>query len=172
VVAMGQEDPTSMLSLRALVLSLALDYIDGPIARKLGMCTQFGDLLDHYTDHLTMAYLVYLTSAWRVNVAVNALHCAVAFGYMAYHGCYFKHLGRPNAVCAVIEANNYFNMPAMLWNGNTVIIPFVKISYMLEFGVPLKQTTELVNAFDVLGLLVTGAYSIAVLFPGPTGSTK
>ena len=56
-------------------------------------------------------------------------------------------------------------MPSMLWNANTVIVPFVKISYMLEFGVPLKQTTELVNVFDALGLLVTGAYSIAVCFP-------
>ena len=99
------------------MLSLALDYIDGPAARYFRMCTRYGDLLDHYTDHLTMFYLVYITSAWQLNVAANALHMVVALGYMAYHGCYFKHGGRPNYVCSVIEANNYFSMPSMLWNG-------------------------------------------------------
>lgn len=167
LMAILDKDPTSVAAFRALVLSLALDYIDGPIARRLDMCTQFGDLLDHITDHLTMFYLVYLTSAWQANVAVNALHCVVALGYMAYHGCYFKHGGRPNTVCAIIEENNYFNMPSMLWNANTVLVPFVKLSYMHEYGLPLKSTTELVNLFDLLGLLVTGAYSIAVLVPGP-----
>ena len=77
-----------------------------------------------------------------------------------------------SAVAAIIEENNYFNMPSMLWNANTVIIPFVKISYMLEFGIPLKTTTELVNIFDALGMCVTAAYSIAVLVPGPPKEGK
>lgn len=166
VVALMEEDPSSSTAIRAVVLSLALDYIDGPIARRLNMCTQFGDLLDHYTDHITMFYLVYVTSAWRLDVAVNALHCAVACVYMAIYGCYFKHGGKPNAVAAAVEANNYFNMPAMLWNGNTVLIPFVKMSYCLEHGLPLKQSTELLDFFNLLGLLVTLAYSIAVWIPG------
>jgi len=165
VVAMAEEEPGSMVALRAVVLSLALDYFDGPVARWCDMCTQFGDLLDHITDHVTMFWLVYVTSASPLNVWLNALHCLIALGYMLYYGCYFKHGGKPNAVCAVIEGNNYFNMPALLWNANTVVVPFIKMSYHLEHSLPLKASTELIDWFDMAGLLVTTAYTIAVCIP-------
>ena len=168
VAMMETDDPASQTALRAMVVSLGLDYIDGPIARRFNMCTKFGDLLDHYTDHISMFWLVYVTSAWPVNVFANFVHMAVACGYMAYYGCYFKHSGRPNAVCAVVEANNYFNMPALLWNANTVLIPFCKMAYKLEYGLPLKKAPELLNFFDALGLVVTLGYSIAVCIPGAT----
>jgi len=165
VVSLAQPDPWSSASIWALVLSLGLDYIDGPCARAMGMCSQFGDLLDHYTDHVTMFWLVYITSSSKVNVAVNALHCIVACGYMAVRGHYFKHSAGGNYVTRLVEENNYFNMPAMLWNGNTCIIPLVKMSYSLEWGIQKQGSTMLVDFFDALGLLVTLAYSIAVCLP-------
>ena len=50
-LALMEADPGSAKATACLVLSLTLDYIDGPAARKFGMCTQFGDLLDHVCDH-------------------------------------------------------------------------------------------------------------------------
>ena len=52
------ESPASNTAIWCLTISLVLDYIDGPAARYLNQCSQFGDLLDHYADHLTMMYLV------------------------------------------------------------------------------------------------------------------
>ena len=167
--AAAQDDPGSNKALWGLVLSLALDYIDGPAARKFNMCTRFGDLLDHYTDHITMFYLVYITSASQLNVMVNALHCAVACGYMAVRGHYFKHSAGGNAITRIVEENNYFNMPSMLWNANTVLVPFVKLSYHIEQGLPRKGTTKLIDLFDYLGLCVTLAYTIAVCLPSKRG---
>ncbi|KAL3914793.1 MAG: hypothetical protein SGPRY_007496 [Prymnesium sp.] len=115
-----------------LSLSLALDFIDGPLARRLGMCTQFGDLLDHVADHITMWWLVYITTSSTLNSLVNGLHCAVALLYMAKEGHYFKHSQGGNAVTKLIESNNYFNMPSLLWNANTWVIPLMKLSYALE----------------------------------------
>ena len=96
VVALMEEDPSSSTAIRAVVLSLALDYIDGPIARRLNMCTQFGDLLDHYTDHLSMVYLVYLganagSTFGAINLAVNVAHAVNSVVYMLVKGHYFKH---------------------------------------------------------------------------------
>ena len=51
---------------------------------------------------------------------VNAIHCGVALGYMAFTGHYFKHAAAANYVTSVVEANNYFNMPALLWNVRTL----------------------------------------------------
>jgi len=172
IISLREEDPWSSTSIWALVLSLGLDYIDGPIARALGQCTQFGDLLDHYTDHITMFWLVYVTSGSSVNIAVNAFHCFVACVYMAMYGHYFKHSTGGNVITRLVEQNNYFNMPAMLWNGNTCIIPLVKMSYALEHGVPHRATTSLVDFFDYLGLAVTLAYSIAVWVPSDSRTAK
>ena len=165
LVAVRETDPGSPTATWALVLSLALDYIDGPCARALGMCTQFGDLLDHYTDHITMFWLVYITSASQVNIVVNALHMLVAFGYMAVTGHYFKHSAGGNVVTRTVEANNYFNMPSMLWNANTMLIPLLKLSYHNELGLARTGSTALVDLCDALGLLVNLAYSIAVCIP-------
>jgi len=163
--AIAAPDSASAEAIRALLLSLALDFIDGPAARALRMCTQFGDLLDHFTDHATMFYLVAITTNSRLDYAINAFHCAVAFGYMCVRGHYFKHSAGGNAVTRAIEQNNYFNMPSMLWNANTGLIPLVKLSYALEHGVPLSSSTELLNIINALGAIVTLAYSIAVLIP-------
>jgi phosphatidylglycerophosphate synthase len=115
--AIAAPDPASAGAIRCLLLSLALDFIDGPAARALRMCSQFGDLLDHFTDHATMFYLVALTTNSRVDYAINAFHCAVAFGYMIVRGHYFKHSEGGNVVTHAIEQNNYFNMPSMLQHG-------------------------------------------------------
>ena len=93
----------------------------------------------------------------------NAAHFAIACGYMTYTGHYFKHASSANAVTCFVEANNYFNMPSMLWCANTILVPFVKLSYHIDFGVALAQSTELINVFDYLGLLVTIVYTVAVL---------
>ena len=42
------------------------------------MCTQFGDLLDHIADHVTMFWLVYITTSSTTNMVLNGLHCASA----------------------------------------------------------------------------------------------
>jgi hypothetical protein len=60
-------------------------------SRRLKMCSQFGDLLDHYTDHVTMLWLVYVTtsrtSVWgQVNLAISTVHNVVAFVYMFIYG--------------------------------------------------------------------------------------
>ena len=81
VVALMEEDPSSSTAIRAVVLSLALDYIDGPIARRLDMCTQFGDLLDHYTDHVTMLWLVWVTT----QAAAHTNTCCSASDYQSQH---------------------------------------------------------------------------------------
>mmetsp|Transcript_29022 Transcript_29022/g.58502 ORF Transcript_29022/g.58502 Transcript_29022/m.58502 type:complete len:208 (-) Transcript_29022:60-683(-) len=165
IISLREEDPWSSMSMWALMISLGLDYLDGPCARALNMCTQFGDLLDHYTDHITMFWLVYVTSNSTINIAVSALHCVVACVYMAVYGHYFKHSAGVNFVTQIVEENNYFNMPALLWNANTCIIPLIKMSFALEWGVPKKASTSLVDFVDMLGLLVTLAYSIAVCLP-------
>lgn len=134
VIALLEDNPGSPLAVRMLSLSLALDFIDGPLARRLGMCTQFGDLLDHVADHITMWWLVYITTSSTLNSLVNGLHCAVALLYMAKEGHYFKHSQGGNAVTKLIESNNYFNMPSLLWNANTWVIPLMKLSYALEHG--------------------------------------
>mmetsp|Transcript_18404 Transcript_18404/g.58801 ORF Transcript_18404/g.58801 Transcript_18404/m.58801 type:complete len:211 (+) Transcript_18404:28-660(+) len=171
VAAMLESDPGSEKAMWLLLLSLALDYIDGPCARAFDMCTQFGDLLDHYTDHVSMFWLVYITSTSTINVAVNAAHAVVACGYMARCGHYFKHSSGGNYVTRLVEENNYFNMPAMLWNANTVLIPLVKMSYHIEKGLPQKDSTLLINIFDALGGLVTLSYTVAVCLP-PDGRSR
>lgn len=62
IVAMRSEDPFSHTALWCLATSLALDFFDGPLARHFDMCTTFGDLLDHVADHVTMYYLVRITT--------------------------------------------------------------------------------------------------------------
>ncbi|KAL1499271.1 hypothetical protein AB1Y20_011481 [Prymnesium parvum] len=168
LVALLEPNPGSSLAVRSLCLSLALDFIDGPLARKLGMCTQFGDLLDHVADHITMFWLVYITTDSQLNAALNGLHCAVALGYMAVTGHYFKHSAAGNVVTRAIEANNYFNMPSLLWNANSWLIPLVKLSYAVEHGLPRTASTELVDVCDFLGCAVSTAYTIAVLWPSRT----
>jgi len=173
IIAMLQSDPGSALAVRMLFLSLALDFIDGPLARKLNMCTQFGDLLDHVCDHVTMCYCVYITTNSNVNNVLNFVHMVVTLGYMAYYGHYFKHSADGNMVTRAIEANNYFNMPALLWNANTCIIPLVKLSYSVEHGLSRFATTELLDILDVLGCAVTIGYTVAVLLPeSPAKASK
>ena len=50
VYAMYESDPGSSMAATCLALSLAIDYVDGPCARRFDMCTKFGDLLDHVCD--------------------------------------------------------------------------------------------------------------------------
>ena len=93
---LGSGVPHSGFALACLVGSLALDAIDGPLARALDQCTRFGDLLDHYTDHLSMVYLVYLGANARstfgaINLAVNVAHAVNSVVYMLVKGHYFKH---------------------------------------------------------------------------------
>ena len=65
------------------------------------------------------------------------------------------------AITATVEANNYFNMPSLLWNGNTILVPFVKLAYYAEHKIPLGVSTEFVNVIDYLGLMVGGVYTAA-----------
>mmetsp|Transcript_19605 Transcript_19605/g.62422 ORF Transcript_19605/g.62422 Transcript_19605/m.62422 type:complete len:206 (-) Transcript_19605:163-780(-) len=167
VAAMLESDPGSAKAMWLLLLSLALDYIDGPCARAFDMCTQFGDLLDHYTDHVTMQWLVYVTASagpfGRANLAVSTLHNGVAFAYMALRGHYFKHSERGNIVTRTIEANNYWNMASMLYAANCILIPLVKLSFAGHHGVtPPDASAPLIDVVDAVGGLVTLSYSFAV----------
>jgi len=162
VMACLQEDPASRTALRCLYTSLALDFIDGPLARRLNMCTQFGDILDHVTDHFTMFYLVAVTTDSTINWWANFGHLAVVLGYMALKGHYFKHTEKGNFVTRAIEANNYWNLPATLYAANTFLVPLVKLSYATDHKLAITATTEFVLLADFAGLLVTVAYSIAV----------
>ena len=76
-------------------------------------------------------------------------------------GHYFKHASSSNKVTAIVEANNYFNMPSILWNANTVLVPLIKMSYHVELGLAITQSTKFLDVCSGLGLLVTGVYTVA-----------
>lgn len=174
ILAMLEEDPASTFAVRCLVASFALDYVDGPAARKFDMCTQFGDLLDHFADHVTMMWLVHVTSSSAANWWINAVAMVATLGYMAATGHYFKHAATANWITSTVEAHNYFNMPALLWNANTILVPFVKLSYACEHGIPLKESTEIMDLFDYAGLCVTLLYSgacVAAALPQSSAAT-
>ena len=186
----GSGVPHSGFALACLVGSLALDAIDGPLARALDQCTRFGDLLDHYTDHLSMVYLVYLganagSTFGAINLAVNVAHAVNSVVYMLVKGHYFKHdatrgesaaakkgvvrspLARlADKIALAVESNNYWNPIAILWNINTVFVPFIKMSYALEFGLasPAAASTRFVDGCDAVGMLVTALYTVVVWY--------
>lgn len=167
VVGARCENPASSLAIWCLTISLLLDYIDGPVARKLDQCSQFGDLLDHFCDHLTMMYLVYVTYSRNsyfgtVNVLVSALHNSIACFYMLYTGHYMKH-GAGNPVTKAIEKNNYWNIWSLMWNFNTCVIPLVKLSYIYEHAcLSTGSSTLLLDVADAGGMLVSLVYTIAM----------
>lgn len=161
-----QPDPASPAAVRALFLSLALDYFDGPAARALNMCSQFGDILDHVTDHLTMAWLVWISSSHPVNVWINLIcNLPIPLAYMAITGHYYKHAAGGNWVTRAVEAGNYWNLPSLLWCGNCIIVPLIKLSYHAQHGIDAKASTEFLDFVDALGLVVNVAYTAAVLAP-------
>ena len=134
------------------------------------MCSQFGDLLDHYTDHITMMWLVWVTTLdagrWgQVNCAISVVHNAIACVYMAMKGHYFKHSERGNAVTRSIEANNYWNLASLLYCANCILLPLARLSLAGTHGMsPSAATTPLFDVADMLGACVTLSYSIAVWF--------
>ena len=160
-LAMVEEDPASDHAMKMLALSLFLDYLDGPAARRFDMCTQFGDLLDHFCDHITIMWCVHVTTASAVNWWVNLVTTAATLLYMVATGHHFKHNSTSNVVTATVEANNYFNMPSILWNANTCVVPLVKMSYHASYGIGLKDSTPLLDVVNYMGLLVTAAYTVA-----------
>ena len=167
-VAMMEADPAGSVAIWMVTASLVLDYFDGPCARRLKMCSQFGDLLDHYTDHVTMLWLVYVTTdgagLWgRANLAISTVHNVVAFIYMALKGHYFKHSERGNFVTRSIEANNYWNMASMLYCANCILLPLIKLSLSRTHGMqPFATSTPLIDVVDAFGAAVTLSYSLAV----------
>ena len=167
--AMLAPNAASSYAVWMVTASYALDYIDGPCARRMDMCSQFGDLLDHYTDHMTMMWLVWAVTGggvWaQINLAISAIHNGIAFVYMAVTGHYFKHSATGNVVTRNIEANNYWNLLSLLYCANTTLLPLVKLSMADTHSMkPADATTPLIDTADVLGGLVTLAYSIAVWF--------
>jgi len=165
VMGMLEKDAASTMSIWCFTISLLLDYIDGPVARKLDQCSQFGDLLDHYTDHLTMMYLVYATSDssafGRINIFASGLHNGSACLYMLVKGHYMKH-SKGNTFTRAIEANNYWNMLSLLWGFNTYIIPLIKMSYAHDFGMGVTSTTSMLGIIDAIGMTLTLGYTIAM----------
>ena len=63
-------------------------------------------------------------------------------------------------IALAVESNNYWNPIAILWNINTVFVPFIKMSYALEFGLasPAAARTRFVDGCDAVGMLVTALY--------------
>ena len=169
LLAMMEKDRASASALRLLFASLALDYFDGPLARALNMCSQFGDLLDHACDHVTMAWLVYITSSSSsFGVLNNAISVAcnlfIAMGFMLVKGHYFKHAASANWITSAVEANNYWNLYSLLWAANQMIIPVVKLSYHTQYpALAATDSTELLDFTDALGLAVTVIYSLACI---------
>ena len=156
-------DRTSERALNCLALSFSLDLFDGMLARRLNMCSSFGDLLDHVTDHVTMAYLVWLTSASTANVALSFACNGATILYMLVHGRYFKHAAQPSAFQRTIEAGNFWNPLSVLWSANAIIIPLLKLSYNARFGIGATASTPLVDVLDALGALVGVAYTVSCL---------
>jgi len=161
VCALLCEDRASERALNLLALSFALDYFDGPLARALGMCSQFGDLLDHVTDHVTMSYLVWLTSSSPANVTASFVCNGVACAYMLANGHYFKHAATPNRVQRAIEEHNYWNLPSLLWSANSIVIPLVKLSFHARFGIGATASTPFIDLIDLLGAAVGVAYTLS-----------
>ena len=171
----GTNHPTQFeqefdLAAYSLLTSLALDFIDGPLARRFDMCSQFGDLNDHICDHLTMFAAVYFTTDTnqlfgRVNMIVNTVHCLAALIYMARFGHYFKHSksGR-NFVMNIIEANNYWNVASVLWGCNYMAVPLIKLSYASSHGLSPTESTGFINICDFLGMCVAASYTVAVWY--------
>jgi len=69
--------PASRLAFLLMVLSLAIDGLDGALARHIGRATRFGALVDQYADHareiLVVAGLAYagvLNGAWAALYAL------------------------------------------------------------------------------------------------------
>lgn len=167
--AMLASDPASSFAVWMVMLSLILDFFDGPCARYLQMCSQFGDLLDHYCDHAAMLWLVWVTASsgpWgKINLAISFIHNVVAFIYMATRGHYFKHSKRGNLVTRTIESNNYWNMASILYCANCMILPVLKLSFAGTHGLKIAEaTTPLVEIVDMLGAAVTLAYTVCVWF--------
>ena len=131
------------------------------------MCSQFGDLLDHYTDHVTMLWLVYCTSGSRlwgqVNLTISTLHNCVAFVYMFVYGHYFKHTTKGNFWTRTIEANNYWNFASILYCANCILFPLIKLSFAGTYNLAASAvSTPLIDLADFAGAVVTLSYSIAV----------
>eukprot|EP00310_Coccolithus_braarudii_P019325 CAMPEP_0183350154 /NCGR_PEP_ID=MMETSP0164_2-20130417/17139_1 /TAXON_ID=221442 /ORGANISM="Coccolithus pelagicus ssp braarudi, Strain PLY182g" /LENGTH=198 /DNA_ID=CAMNT_0025522029 /DNA_START=22 /DNA_END=618 /DNA_ORIENTATION=+ len=167
LLAMFDPNPASSYAVWMVTLSLALDYFDGPCARRMNMCSQFGDLLDHYTDHATMLWLVYVTASsgsWgRANLAISTFHNGVAFVYMSIYGHYFKHTKKGNFWTRTIEANNYWNFASILYCANCILLPLIKLSFAGTYEKqPNAVTTPLIDLTDMLGAVVTFSYSVAV----------
>ena len=169
ILAMLDPDPASSFAVWMVTSSLVLDYVDGPCARRLNMCSQFGDLLDHYTDHVTMLWLVAVTSGsglWgQANFAISTLHNCIAFVYMAAYGHYFKHTATGNFWTRTIEANNYWNFASILYCANCILLPLVKLSFAGSYGLRAHAvSTPLIDLSDQIGAVVTLSYSFAVWF--------
>jgi phosphatidylglycerophosphate synthase len=174
LAAAFDSNPTSMRAMNLLVISFALDYFDGPAARAFGMCSQFGDILDHVTDHATMMWLVWLTTdtsgaLGQFNLVANGVCNFAAIAYMAVFGFYFKHAkGTGNWIQRSVEEGNYWNLPSLLWAANTIIIPVFKLSYgsaYAQLGLNAMSSTPLLDLTDALGLIVTVSYTAACVFP-------
>ena len=83
VIEAGQRQPTFLKALAVVVLFLlicASDYYDGPLARTLGVESDFGKVLDNLADItfllITLTYLVHASTVpWWIPTAI-----ALAFG--------------------------------------------------------------------------------------------
>ena len=120
----------------------------------------------------------------RLNLAINCAHAVGSIAYMLVRGHYFKHdatrgdgaakkglVRGPGArlaekIALAVEEHNYWNPFSILWNVNTVFVPFIKMSYVLAYGLasPARAGTKFVDACVAAGLLVTAAYTVVVWF--------
>ena len=82
---------------------------------------------------------------------------------MAVYGHYFKHSVQGNAVTRAIEANNYWNLPSMLYCANCILLPLIKLSLAETHSMrPSATSTPLIDLADMCGAAVTLSYSVAV----------
>ena len=58
---------------------------------------------------------------------------------MALRGHYFKHSEKGNVVTRAIEANNYWNLPSLLYCANYILLPMVKLSFAGTHGIQPRE---------------------------------
>jgi CDP-diacylglycerol--glycerol-3-phosphate 3-phosphatidyltransferase len=134
VVALIPVQP--QLALGLFVLSLAVDGIDGALARRSGRVTEFGALLDQYADHIREVIVV---------------------GGFALHGALHPFL-------AVLYAVAYpgTNLTLYLCNARGVPVPVAIKTYLTFYPAIALYLLTGINLLDPLAVVAVGSMTSAV----------
>jgi CDP-diacylglycerol--glycerol-3-phosphate 3-phosphatidyltransferase len=125
-----------LVALALFFLSLAVDGIDGALARRSGRVTAFGALLDQYADHVREVIVV---------------------GGFALHGALHPFL-------AVLYAVAYpgTNLTLYLCNARGVPVPVAIKTYMTFYPAVVLYLLGIVNVLDVGAAIAVASMSVVV----------